>query len=76
MFGGCPRRPAAESPADAMTCSADRHSITAGDHVQITASASDPDNDPLSYTWRTSGGQIVGSGASVSFDTSRSPRGP
>jgi outer membrane protein OmpA-like peptidoglycan-associated protein/opacity protein-like surface antigen len=53
-----------------MNCSADRHSITVGEHVQINATASDPDDDPLTYSWRTSGGQIVGSGASVSFDSS------
>jgi outer membrane protein OmpA-like peptidoglycan-associated protein len=53
-----------------MSCSADRHSIMIGEHVQITATASSPDNAPLTYSWRTTGGQIVGSGASVSFDSS------
>lgn len=52
-----------------LSCSADRSSIVVGEQAQITATASDPDNDPLTYSWRTTGGQIVGSGASVSFDS-------
>jgi outer membrane protein OmpA-like peptidoglycan-associated protein/opacity protein-like surface antigen len=53
-----------------MSCSADHSSLVAGEKAQITATASDPDNDPLTYSWRTNGGQIIGSGASVSFDSS------
>jgi outer membrane protein OmpA-like peptidoglycan-associated protein len=52
-----------------MTCSAERSSAIAGERVRINATASDPDNDPLSYSWRTNGGQIIGSGASVQLDT-------
>src|SRR5208337_1561546 len=40
-----------------MNCSADRHSIMVGEHVQITATAGNPDNAPLTYSWRTTGGQ-------------------
>jgi outer membrane protein OmpA-like peptidoglycan-associated protein len=52
-----------------MTCSAERATAIAGERVRINATASDPDNDPLSYSWRSNGGQIIGSGASVQLDT-------
>jgi outer membrane protein OmpA-like peptidoglycan-associated protein/opacity protein-like surface antigen len=53
-----------------MSCSADRQSIMVGERAQITATVSNPDNVPLTYSWRTNGGQIIGSGPSVSFDSS------
>ncbi|MGB9461604.1 MAG: OmpA family protein [Candidatus Acidiferrum sp.] len=52
-----------------MSCSADHSSVPAGDVVQITATANDPDNDPLTYSWRSSGGHVRGSDASVRFET-------
>ncbi len=64
-----PRR--VEPPANrppVMSCSLERTPILPGERTKITATASDPDNDPLSFTWRASSGQIVGSGASVQFD--------
>jgi hypothetical protein len=33
------------------------------------ATASDPDNEPLTFTWESNGGRIVGSGAEVELDT-------
>ena len=53
-----------------MSCSADRSSVSAGEPVQINATASDPDNDPLTFSWDTTGGRIIGSGSSVRLDTS------
>jgi len=55
--------------APTMSCSADRSSVIVGERVRITATASDPDGDTLTYSWRTNGGQIVGQGASVQLDT-------
>ncbi len=60
--------PQADQPPT-ISCSADRNSVTAGEPVQVTATASDPDNDPLTFSWNASGGQIVDSGATVKFDT-------
>jgi outer membrane protein OmpA-like peptidoglycan-associated protein/opacity protein-like surface antigen len=50
-------------------CSADRTSVTAGDSVEISATASDPDNDPLTFSWSASGGRIEGTGSSARFYT-------
>jgi outer membrane protein OmpA-like peptidoglycan-associated protein len=53
-----------------MSCSADRSLMVVGERVQITATASSPDNNPLTYSWQSNGGQISGSGSSVTFDSS------
>lgn len=55
--------------APTMSCAADRTTIMSGESVQITATASDPDNDPLGYSWESSGGRVRGTGASVNFDS-------
>ena len=52
-----------------ISCSANPSSVRPGGRVHITAKASDPDNDPLTFTWQSNGGQIVGSGTEVDLDT-------
>jgi opacity protein-like surface antigen len=52
-----------------ISCSADRNTVTVGDPVEITANASDPDNDPLTFSWSASGGRLEGTGTTVRFHT-------
>jgi outer membrane protein OmpA-like peptidoglycan-associated protein len=49
--------------------SVERSPIVQGERTGITCSGSDPDNDPLTYSYTSAGGQIVGSGSSVQFDS-------
>ena len=52
-----------------ISCSANRREVVSGDTVEITATASDPDNDPLTYFWKTTGGTIEGTGWAVKLQT-------
>jgi len=52
-----------------ISCTATPSSVQPGGRMHITAVASDPDNDPLTFSWESTGGQIVGSGSEVDLDT-------
>jgi outer membrane protein OmpA-like peptidoglycan-associated protein len=58
-----------------MSCSADRSSVFIGEKVHITADASSPDGDTLTFTWETNGGQILGTGSAVDLDTTGAAAG-
>jgi len=49
--------------------SVERSPIPPGERTGVTCNGSDPDNDPLTYSYTTTGGQIVGSGSNVQFDS-------
>lgn len=74
-------------PADDSSIAGNRapiiHSLTAtpsaidvGSSAVITVVASDPENQPLTYKWSASTGDIIGEGASVRFTASFCCRGP
>ena len=52
-----------------VTVTGDRPTVLVGERAGFRATCTDPDGDPLTYTWRTNGGQIVGTGAAVQLDT-------
>jgi outer membrane protein OmpA-like peptidoglycan-associated protein len=57
------------TPPVISSCAANPATITVGQQSTITTTASDADNDPLTYSYTTSGGKVTGTGASVQFDS-------
>lgn len=51
-----------------VTCAVQPTSIKQDDTATVRASATDPDADPLTYSWSASGGKLTGSGEQVTFD--------
>ena len=51
------------------TLSVERSPIMPGEHTGITCNGSDPDGDPLTYSYTATGGQVSGSGANAQFDS-------
>jgi len=52
-----------------VSCSVDRSTVQPGDRVNVTATGRSPEGFPLNYTWRSSGGQVTGSGSRVQLNT-------
>lgn len=52
-----------------ISCAPERDTINAGERVAIISKASDPDNDPLTYSYAATGGQISGNGPTAQFDS-------
>lgn len=62
--------PAAANQAPSVTCSSDRPEILPGESVEIRATASDPEGDPMTYAWSTTAGRVSGTGATATLDFS------
>lgn len=52
-----------------ISCAPERNPIIAGERVAINSTASDPDNDPITYSYATTGGQVSGNGPAAQFDS-------
>jgi outer membrane protein OmpA-like peptidoglycan-associated protein len=59
-----------------ISCSTNPTTVKSGDPATITATASSPDERPLTYSWTTSGGRVTGTGTTVQLDTAGAPAGP
>ena len=57
----------ANKPPTITSLVADADWTTPSNSIQVTCTASDPDDDELSYEWSTSGGNISGTGAAVNW---------
>jgi len=70
-FGGNTSAPSPDRPP-VVECSTERKTVYAGsgDIVAMRAQASDPDNDPLTYSWTASNGVVEGSGPEVRWNSS------
>jgi len=52
-----------------ISCAPERNPIVTGERVNIVSTASDPDGDPLTYSYAAAGGQISGTGPAAAFDS-------
>jgi len=52
-----------------ISCAANPATVTAGQSATITSTASDADNDKLTYSYKASGGNVSGTGATAQFDS-------
>ena len=52
-----------------ISCAPERNPIIAGERVNIVSTASDPDGDPITYSYSATGGQISGNGPTAQFDS-------
>jgi outer membrane protein OmpA-like peptidoglycan-associated protein/opacity protein-like surface antigen len=52
-----------------ISCTTERSPIMPGERTGIASVASDPDGDPLTYTYSATTGQVSGDGAKATFDS-------
>lgn len=52
-----------------VSCEIERSEVLPGERVGVRAVGSDPDGDTLTFEWSTTAGSVVGTGPSVTFDS-------
>lgn len=77
LFGGGGEKPSKPEPTPAPTnaqpqvsCVPDRSDVLPGESVRVSATASDPEGDPMTYEWTTSAGRVSGTGSTAMLDMS------
>jgi outer membrane protein OmpA-like peptidoglycan-associated protein len=61
--------PRPNRPPVISSCTASPASVRVGEKATITTTASDPDNDPLTYSYTATGGTVTGTGPTAQFDS-------
>jgi outer membrane protein OmpA-like peptidoglycan-associated protein len=64
-----PPPPPAANGNPTVSCEIERSEVLPGERVGVRAVGSDPDGDTLTYEWRATAGSVVGTGPSVTFDS-------
>jgi outer membrane protein OmpA-like peptidoglycan-associated protein len=64
-----PPEPAKPNGNPTVSCEVERSTLLPGESTGVRATASDPEGDPLSYSWSASAGTVSGSGPAVTFNS-------
>jgi outer membrane protein OmpA-like peptidoglycan-associated protein len=64
-----PPPPVVQNRPPTVGCDIDRSNILPGETVRCRATGSDPDGDPLTYSWSANMGSVRGTGAEAIFDS-------
>jgi outer membrane protein OmpA-like peptidoglycan-associated protein len=62
--------------APTISCSANPTTVKPGDQVTVTCQASSPDNRPLTYAYKSSAGNVSGTGPTAQLSTQGAQPGP